>query len=165
MAFASCMAHHDAILRSMAKAKNLFLGFTIWLGMVLICALLARTSIWHEYYHLAQNGVSTQGKIIAKEPRNHQRLHYSFTVNGQDFTGTGHGLQGGIPSFEAIQVGDRVLVFYDASNPHVSRLGDPKKEVASAKRSILFVSLIFPTLILLAFLRGWSRWKKRSRSG
>jgi hypothetical protein len=50
---------------------------------------------------------------------------------------------------ESREVGDRVTVFYDAQNPSVSVLGDPRHRLANEELSVGAVAVLFPTIIVV----------------
>ena len=136
--------------------KRLALVVLIWLGCAVVFLAVAAFALEAPRYHgLATRGVETKGVVVAKEPDNHSFIRYSYHVNQQEHTGVGNA--GGInPSFENLNPGDAVRIYYDPKNPGSSLLGDPKNQYASIVRGIAFLTLIGPILCLLGlFVKGW----------
>ena len=102
------------------------------------------------YDALANFGVATYGWVVKKEPHNHNTITYSYVVDNVQYTGIG-GAGSGKPDFEQLQIGDKVIVYYDVDNPIDSFLGYPQykaktersfsKEVAGILTVFLFLPL------------------------
>jgi hypothetical protein len=137
-------------------AKRFVLVFLIWIGLVAIFLAVAAYALEVPKYHrLASGGVQTKGLVVAKEPDNHSFIRYSYQVDQQRYTGLG--TAGGInPSFEDLNPGDTVTIYYDPRNPGSSLLGNPKGQYESIVRGIAFVTLFGPIFCLLGlFVKGW----------
>jgi hypothetical protein len=70
---------------------------------------------------LADRGIATrerttQGVVNAYEPANHNRYEYVFSVNGKSFSGWQS------PGPEGLEIGKRVLVYYDPIDPNRNAL-------------------------------------------
>ena len=135
------------------------LVFVVWLVLIVVFGtagyLLVRPSTSSS---LRDNEIVTQGRVIAKEPDNHRIIRYSYTVNGQTYTGIGHG-GGGNPKFDDLEIGHSVQVVYDSKNPSESFMGFPEHDVQVNRTGAIFLGVVPPTfisLILLALL-GFSR--------
>ena len=100
---------------------------------------------------LRDNPIVTQGRITAKEPQNHRTIRYSYTVDGQTYTGVGHG-GGGNPAFEDLAIGDLVRVVYNSKNPSESFMGFPEHDFQVNRAGAIFLALVPSTLISLAVL-------------
>ena len=100
---------------------------------------------------LRDNPIVTQGRVIAKEPHNHRIIRYSYTVDGQTYTGIGHG-GGGNPKFEDLAIGNSVRVVYNSKNPSESFMGFPEHDLQVNRAGAIFFALVPPTFISLAVL-------------
>src|SRR5262245_46814868 len=124
---------------------------------LLIWFLLAAASItlgvfsldWITYYKLARSGVGTRGLVTAKEPENHRFIRYSYSVGESDYSGLGVAGNGN-PEFDDIKVGDPVIVYYNSDNITISFLGEPKYQLNSVTRGVVFIALVLPVFVLFA---------------
>jgi hypothetical protein len=130
----------------MLRRLLLLIGF--WLVLAAIFALIASRLFRTPYDRLVTNGVVTEGWITLKEPDNHQNVRYSYVVNSETYSCIGHGGQGGLPSFGNLQVGQKVRVVYDKTDPTVSSLGDPAEHLKSGNLLMVWASILFPTFIM-----------------
>ena len=67
---------------------------------------------------IAQREKTTNGRIAAHEPANHNRYGYSFSVNGKSYSGWES------PGKEEPHIGQQVTVFYDPVDPARNALTD-----------------------------------------
>jgi hypothetical protein len=67
---------------------------------------------------VAKREQTTPGVVTAHEPANHNRYSYGFSVGGNAYTGWQ------IPRNDELQVGKRVIVYYDPSDPNINALTD-----------------------------------------
>jgi hypothetical protein len=73
---------------------------------------------WNVDRTVATRQQTTQEKITAHEPSNHNRFGYAFTVNGRIY----HGWQS--PKAEELEIGKVVVVYYDPMDPTKNALVD-----------------------------------------
>jgi hypothetical protein len=100
-------------------------------------------------FRLLTGGVETGGVITDKIRENHQRIRYSFTVDGHTYTWGG--FSGDIEkTFDQVNVGDPVSITYEKDNPTNSCLGDPRNTFYPNLRMAIFMSLI-PTIAIALF--------------
>jgi hypothetical protein len=108
-----------------------------------------------KYLRLAKLSRETRGSVISKEPDNHFFIRYSYQVDGQAYQGIGSAGRGN-PSFEDLNLGDPVRVYYDPENPNSSLLGNPSQQFASISRGVIFTTLLGPSFCLLGlYIKGW----------
>lgn len=133
--------------------------FAVWvvctLGFALGGALFLNIP---KLYRLSNKGIVTEGRVDAKEPLNHQTIHYSFTVGRQTYYGTGHGGNGN-PGFKELQIGDPVRVSYNPSVHEESYMGDPASELESLTRGMIIIAF-FPTIVIVIYV-----FRKRTKAG
>ena len=128
---------------------SVLITFIIWLTLTVIFALFGMVVLdWQKYRRLAKYGVAIEGRVIAKEPDNHQFIRYSYSVGQQSYSGLGNAGRGN-PAFERLNIGDSVKVFYDPDDPKVSFLGDPKDQSESNTRGVLFFTLLGPLFSII----------------
>src|SRR4051794_6857426 len=109
------------------NSRAVLLIFCIWLGLTTFFAAVGFIVMdWRKWHGLAERAVETQGRVVAKEPENHQSIRYSYQVGAGTYIGSGRAGRGN-PTFEELNVGDRVRVFYDSDKPEVSVLGDARE--------------------------------------
>jgi hypothetical protein len=134
-------------LRFTKLKTKIFICFAVWLVFAGLGFAIGLTlTDWLRYRSLS-SGVGTYGRVIAKEPENHQIVRYSFKLGQQSFEGVGHGGRGN-PPFQQLNVGDQVVVFYDAANPNVSVMGNPSSHQKVELGGIVFLVLFLPLLPL-----------------
>lgn len=100
---------------------------------------------------LRNNPIVTQGRVVAKEPQNHGIIRYSYTVDGQTYTGIGHG-GGGNPKFEDLAIGNLVRVVYNSKKPSESFMGFPEHDLRVNRAGAIFFALVPSTFISLTVL-------------
>jgi hypothetical protein len=71
---------------------------------------------WKADRDIASREQTTQGVINAHEPANHNRYGYAFAVGGKNFSGWE------MPAKGELEIGKRVLVYYDPLNPNKNSL-------------------------------------------
>jgi hypothetical protein len=76
---------------------------------------------------------------------------------------SGLGSAGGInPGFEQLVIGDKIRVFYNPDDPKESFLGDPKDQLVSTSKGILFLAIVGSTFSMAGlYLKGWPPGTKR----
>jgi hypothetical protein len=132
--------------------------FLLWL-VVTASAALAGVAILNvrDTYHLKTRGKQTEGVVTDTDAANHRVVHYSYSVNQQNYRWGGY--SGDIHrQFEDIKPGDRVPVVYDSLRPEISTMGDPAVELRSLTNGVIFISLI-PTVVLLSYVVQMRRRK------
>lgn len=108
-----------------------------------------------EYYALATRGLQTHAVVIKKEPENHRFIHYTYTVDGKSFFGIGNGGRGN-PDFDEIEVGQKLIAFYDPTDPEVSCLGSAKNQFRTNLAGIFFISIVLPIVVIISlYSKGW----------
>ena len=144
-------------LRFAKLRTKILICFVVWLAFAGLGLAIGLTlTDWLKYRSLS-SGVRTYGRVIAKEPENHQLVRYSFGVGQESFEGVGHGGRGN-PPFQQLNVGDQVVVFYDAANPNLSVMGNPSSHQKVELGGIVFLVLFLPlfplgvTIILIVVL-------------
>lgn len=136
--------------------KKILVGTVVWLifaAFFFVGSVFALDGV--KYFRLAKLGSETRGSVISKEPDNHFFIRYSYQVDGQAYQGIGSAGRGN-PSFEDLNLGDPVRVYYDPKDPRSSLLGDASQQFASISRGVMFATLIGPSFCLLgSYLKGW----------
>jgi hypothetical protein len=161
------------------KPTSLKTKILICVGVWLIFAGLAafiglKFTDWLTYRRLS-NGISIYGRVVSKDPENHQIVRYSFVVGQQLFSGIGHGGRGN-PAFNQLEIGQRVVVFYDPQDPSFSCMGYPESHQGVEMAGIIFLVLFVPlgplavTIIIMIVLsksapRITSAWSGLAGSG
>ncbi len=73
---------------------------------------------WKVDREIATREQTTQGVITTHEPANHDRYGYVFSVNDKTFNGWES------PKKQELEIGKRVVVYYDPRNPKKNALTD-----------------------------------------
>ena len=146
-------------MKSYSRVKLLATVVVIWLVLATIFGFVVGRLFRSPYDQLVGNGVVTEGLITLKEPNNHQNVHYSYVVGSEPYSGIGHGGRGGMPGFETLQIGQKVLVVYDRRKPTVSSLGDPKQHLKSANFLTVLAAVLSATFVMAVLY-----WKGLLRS-
>jgi hypothetical protein len=130
--------------------------FVLWFGFALLFLIIGVIALdVPKYFGLASRGVETQGVVLAKEPKNHSFIRYSYSVNQEEHVSVGSA--GGINrSFDELKPGESVRIFYDPEDPAFSLLGDPKAQFKSMLRGTAFLTLLGPAFCLFSLhVKGW----------
>ena len=138
------------------NSKAVISTFFIWLALALILAAIGVVAVnWSKWHGLAKRGVETKGRVVGKEPENHKFIRYSYEVNQQTYSGLGSAGRGN-PTFEQLNIGDKVTVFYDPADPNESILGNPQEQANSVTVGVLFLAIggsLVATVNL--YRKGW----------
>jgi len=102
-----------------------------------------------KFYRLARHEMIVEGRVRAKEPLNHQTVHYSYPVGTQTYYGAGNAGDAN-PTFDELSIGDPVRVSVNPNNPAESYLGDPQSELNSLIRGLVLIAL-FPTIVMVVY--------------
>ena len=98
---------------------------------------------------MTKNAVETEGIITAKERENHQYIQVEYKVGNRIYK-TG-GRVGSIDKeFDAVQINERVLVYYDSLAPEDALLGNPNKHFESSVIETCVASFI-PILLFVFY--------------
>jgi hypothetical protein len=138
--------------------------FCIWLALTIFFAALGFVIMdWRKWHGLAERAVETEGRVIAKEPENHRFIRYSYQVGARTYIGLGSAGRGN-PTFEELNVGDRVRVFYDSDKPEESILGDAQGQASSITVGVVFLAVVAPLFAMVRlYQRGWLPISKHGR--
>jgi hypothetical protein len=114
---------------------------------------------WKDYERLVHSGSKIRGKVVAKEPENHQSIRYEYSVDSKIYSGSSSTGFGGLPLLSEIKIGDQIPVTYWPERPSVSLPGDPA-DLYSSWSLLLFV--VLPCVSLL--VGGIAAFLMRRRS-
>ncbi len=120
--------------------------------------------------HLAEKGVGIYGIVTGKEPENHSNIKYSYQVNGRNYQQNGSAGRGN-PDFDQIQIGQKVVVYYDSENPEKAILGYPQFYSTTNRNAILQTTLFLPffplmiTIIILLAYRNAAKNREKIETG
>ena len=126
------------------KTGIVFLAVTAGVYALFFCVVFPQ---WRSYERLAHSGAKTTGRVIKKEPENHQSVRYEYSIASKSYFGSGSTGSRGLPVLYQIRIGDQIPVTYLPKNPSVSLPGDPE-EIYSSWSVALFG--ILPAASLLA---------------
>jgi Protein of unknown function (DUF3592) len=137
-------------------ARAVVVTLIIWLVVTAVFATIGVVALdWPKWYGVAARGVRTKGTVTGKEPDNHQFIRYSYEVGGQVYSDFGSA-ENGNPTFEQLNIGDQVNVFYDSDNPSKSVLGNPQAQATSMTIMVVFVAIAFPLIVMFSlYQKGW----------
>ena len=152
----------------MIKLKTKILIFLIvWLVFAAVGFIIGLYLFdWAKYRNLSNEGVAIYGKVITKEPENHQNIKYSYEVGEKSYIKNGTAGRGN-SSFEELSIGDKVVVYYAKTNPNFSMMGYPQMYQQTALSGAIFCAIFvpfFPLLITVIILIGLSSVKAESRN-
>lgn len=131
----------------------------IWIAASIFAMYLSnRVFFLTESYSLVRNGIPIEGTVMEKRENQHQLIKYSYSVEGREYTEGSQNWDIG-RKFTEIQMGEKVPVYYDATNPANSSLGDPKGIFYPNLRGAILISLS-PTILFLGY-RAKKKWLPR----
>jgi hypothetical protein len=130
----------------------------VWVTAALVIGLLLGSLNLARFSALASDGVKTFGTVFALEPSNHQTVHYTYQAGRATYKGLGTVGEGN-PSFGSLSHGDSILLYYAATNPASSALGDPHARLRNEIISVAIPVLLFPSILVFGFIRK----RRRSR--
>ncbi|HEY0426300.1 MAG TPA: hypothetical protein VGC76_00710 [Pyrinomonadaceae bacterium] len=133
--------------------KQIFMLFLLWAALAsmtfVVCTFTFSTA---EYDNLATRGLQVEAIVEKKEPDNHQNITYSYIVDGRRYTGIGPADHGN-PPFESIKTGQKIIAYYDSSEPQKSIPGEPKSYGKGNRSGIYFFTIFAPLLIIFGLYR------------
>lgn len=100
---------------------------------------------WHRLQHIVHDGRTTIGTVLQKEPQNHESVRFEYLVNNVKYLGNAAAGRGGLPSFEAIRVGDAIPVTYWRERPSEAVGGNP---LDIYKTTSFFLFVLVPCVCL-----------------
>lgn len=138
------------------NVKNIFLTILIWAISTFVFVVIGVVALdWQKWNGIAKYGVATNGKVVGKEPENHDFIRYSYVVNGSHYSGLGSA-GGEHPDFNQLHVGDPVKVIYDSRQPEESILGSAQSQASSITRGVIFLGVLGPLFSMIAmYAKGW----------
>lgn len=122
--------------------------------------LFASVSHVVERAEIALQGRRTTGVVVQKLPREHQSLIYRYTVDAQEYEGTGVAGPSTGP-FDGIFIGQAVELVYLPGSPQVSELADAVGEVKYTIGSVLGASILSGVAVGLR-VATWTRARSRA---
>jgi len=126
------------------------------LVIIMGASLVAAISGWligvPRYYSLTRNARLANGTVTSKEPGNHMSVWYEYKVDGRTYRSAGSAEDIG-KTFDAIQVGEQISVYYDQSNPASALSGDPQKYLYESLEGVCFVFFGVIILVSIYFLK------------
>jgi hypothetical protein len=139
--------------------------FLIWLAFALaIAAFLVIGLDWRKWHGLSARAVETKGRVTAKEPENHNFIRYSYQVGQQNYEGLGS-VGGANPTFEHLNIGDLITVFYDSDDPETSIAGDAHAQSSSIVMAVVFGVIVGPPIGMMgSYRKGWLPISDHARS-
>lgn len=136
--------------------KHIYVYFGIWLILVIIgfiAGIIITDGLQH--YRLMSRGVEIQGRVTDKEPKQHNHVHYSYTVEKQTYNKIGMASRSN-PPFEKIKIGDPLIVYYDPDEPSVSCSGNPESYFQDSVIGVAFLTVIFPLFAMFSlYIKGY----------
>lgn len=94
-----------------------------------------------------EHGETVYGNVASKEEQNHQLIHYTYEVDGTKYSGEGRAGAGN-PTFNELDIGESVVVFYDPTVPSMSILGYPQYDIELNRQMIWVVTILGPIIAL-----------------
>lgn len=92
---------------------------TRWNLLVVVPWLLGLVSLTYSavsHHIVAERQQTAQGIVTAHETANHDQYRFAFTVGGQKYDGLGR------TDREKLEIGEKVVVYYDPRNPSKNAL-------------------------------------------
>ena len=116
----------------------------IWVVLVLVVAF-AGILLGYRRLALYADHQMILGTIGQKFPDSHLSFSFSYKVDGQEHEGSGYAGQIG-RSFDSIQSGDNVIVFYNRRHPASYTLDTPSVLFVRTVGQIIAACIIFPVI-------------------
>lgn len=111
------------------------------------------------YGALYRNGAHANAVVLRTDPDNHDRVQYSYEVNGKTYTSWSYAL-GPDGTARELRVGQSIRIVYDRTHPEVSCDCIPTASDAGAGSTIssqitLVVVILLAIPIAIVFSGGW----------
>jgi hypothetical protein len=99
---------------------------------------------------LAKHGERTTAAIVQPDCSNHSRASYRFVVGTAYYSGSDV-MQ--MADCQSLHPGDGIPVYFDLTDPTVSRAIEPRVGLMNELISIAFACLVFPSMVIFALGR------------
>jgi len=139
------------------KGRRRFPAFVPWVAawltlVVLVLVLTAQANVASGF---AANAQSVSGTVVAKEPTNHATVRATYDVAGVAYVVADSFIGPPNPSFEAVQVGDQVTVYYDPAAPATAVLSEPRKRASNEIGFMVLAAIVLPSGFVGALMLAW----------
>jgi len=116
--------------------RNAYTGFFI--AALLGVAVSAGPMLWR-LWRISVDPVSTRGRVVRLDCRNHGHLDYSFDIDGVPHSGSNHSIDG--ISCPEVRIGQPVAVYYEKGAPE-NNYGLYPAETAGNRASTAFFTCV-----------------------
>jgi hypothetical protein len=120
----------------------------VWiLAFLLVFLLLAGLGDFAQLVRFAWDSASIEGKVVAVEPENHNRVRVLYTVNGRDYEMTSSYKPSTDRGPAVFEVGQSVRMYYVRSTPQSASLQPPAELIGSALSQVMLLSALAATFL------------------
>jgi hypothetical protein len=108
------------------------------------------------YLRLVRGGSTTLGRVIAREPRNHDSVVVRYSVAGEEHVIRRSFVGKPNPPKNTLTVGNTVTIYYLPQAPTTATIGDPRDLLPNELTAVGMAATIVPTLLV-----GGVFWRTR----
>jgi hypothetical protein len=108
------------------------------------------------FLRLIQHGARATAMIVQLDCDNHGQASYTFNIGSTDYSSRGIMWI----NCRSLRPGDSIQIYYDTTDPNVSRTAEPLAGLKNELIPIAIGCLVFPPLIIFSFARYWKRRAK-----
>ncbi len=130
----------------------------MWLLLVLIVAFLVVRE--EQVASFANRARTASGTVIAREPNNHETVRAVYEVDRTRYEVADSSIGSPNPNFDAVRVGDTVVVYYEPANPSHAVLSAPQVSGSREGRFAIVAALVLPALFVGTLVATLRLWKK-----
>jgi len=124
------------------KARTKFIIGWLMMAAVILAILVPLTA--PTFFRLAERGRRTTASIVKLDCGNHNSASYVFAVNSESYL-SGDSM---ITDCRSLHIGDRIAIYYDADDPHLTSATEP---ISGLVNDFIFIGLsclLFPPTII-----------------
>jgi hypothetical protein len=127
-----------------------------WLALAAVLAFALGEINIPTYLRLVKHGERATATIIQPDCDNHARAFYTFTVGSTHYSNSDVMWTSDCRS---LHPGDTILIYYDVTDPTISRAIEPRFGVENELIPIALACLIVPPVLIIVLVAGYRKNK------
>jgi hypothetical protein len=115
----------------------------VWLALAATVVAVTEPFNIPSFLKLVDRGAPATATIVETTCNSHSTASYTFTVGSARYSGSDV-----VRDCDLLRPGDQIQIYYDVTDPALSRAGDPRVGLTNEIMAIVLGILIFPTFIV-----------------
>jgi hypothetical protein len=115
----------------------------VWLALAAAAVAVTEPVNIPSFVKLVTHGAPATATILKMNCDSHSNASYAFTVGSARYSSSDV-----VRDCDQLRAGDRIPIYYDVTDPALSRAGDPRAGLTNEIIAIVLGILFFPTFIV-----------------